>query len=82
MNIAVAYPDRVIVDLTRDEVLTIEAALLAHHTYQQREQTPFGVRIKNLVNEFVEADAEMGRQKARAYGITVEGDQPITEGGF
>jgi len=82
VNIAVAYPDRVIVDLTRDEALTIEAALRGHHRDQQREQTPFGCRIETLVNEFLEADYEMGRQKARAYGIIVEGDEPVTEGGF
>lgn len=82
MNIAVAYPDRIIVDLTRDEALTIEAALREHHRDQQRDQTPFGCRIETLFNEFLEAYCEMGRQKARAYGIIVEGDQPITQGGF
>lgn len=82
MNLAVAHPDRVIVELDIHEAMNIEAALLMFHRDQQNMQTPFGVRIETLAREFRRAQDEMWKQDARARGLVVEGDDPIEEGAF
>ena len=82
MNLAVAHPDRVIVELDIHEAMNIEAALLTFHRDQQNMQTPFGVRIETLAREFRRAQDEMWKQDARARGLQVEGDEPIEPGAF
>jgi hypothetical protein len=82
VKLAVAHPDRVIVELDVNEVMNIEAALLTFHRDQQNMQTPFGVRIETLGREFRQAQDEMWKQDARARGLTVEGDEPCEKGAF
>lgn len=82
MKIAVAHPDRVIVELDVHEAMNIEAALLMFHRDQQNMQTPFGVRIETLGREFRQAQRAMWEQDARARGLVVEGDEPIVGGAF
>lgn len=82
MNIAVAHPKRVIVELDVHEVMNIEAALLGFHRDQQNMQTPFGCRIQQLSWEMRQAQDAMWKQDARARGLQVEGDEPCVGGAF
>lgn len=82
MNLAVAHPDRAVVELTLADLQTIEAALSGFERYQQREQTAFGIRIELLTGQVRNAQAEIANQMARAFGLAVEGDDPIEPGAF
>lgn len=77
-----ATPKKVVLELDVQEVMNAEAALLGFHRDQQNAQTPFGVRVQDQAREFRHAQDAMWAQDARARGLTVEGDEPITGGAF
>lgn len=77
-----ATPTKVVLELDLQEVMNAEAALLMFHRDQQNMQTPFGIRVQDQAREFRHAQDAMWAQDARARGLTVEGDEPITGGAF
>jgi len=81
VNVIIAYPDRAIIDVSVQELMTIEAALLGFHRDQQNAQTPFGIRIQDTARDARRIQDECWKQDARARGLTVEGDEPVVEGG-
>ncbi len=82
MNVIIAYPKRAIIDVSVEELMNIEAALLTFHRDQQNMQTPFGIRIQDLTRDARCAQNECWEQDARARGIHIEGDVPCEEGAF
>ncbi len=81
MNVIIAYPDRAIIDVSVQELMNIEAALLGFHRDQQNMQTPFGTRIEDTARDARRIQDECWKQDARARGLTVEGDESFVEGG-
>jgi len=82
MKILRATPKTVVVELDVQEVLNAEAALLGFHRDQQNMQTPFGIRVQDEARAFRKAQDAMWAQDARARGLTVEVDEPISGGAF
>lgn len=83
MKLAVAHPDRVVVELSTDDLHNLIGAT---HTYivkhRHVEASPFGYRLQALLDALVTAQDEAFTQDARARGLTVEGDEPCVGGAF
>lgn len=77
-----AFPDRVILEVTAEELLNLHAASLGYHSDQRHSGTPFGCRLQDIVDGLGEAQDEVGRQLARSRGLVVEGDEPTAGGAF
>ena len=82
MKPIIVYPKRAIIDVSVQELMNIEAALLMFHRDQQKMQTPFGIRIEDQAQDARRIQDECWKQDARARGLIVEGDEPCVEGAF
>ena len=82
MKLIQAHSDRVVLEVSVQDLMNIEGALLNYHRDQQMNQTPFGVRIEDLTGAVRQAQNAAWEQDARARGLTVEGDEPVVGGAF
>lgn len=82
MKPVIAYPKRAIIEVSIEELMNIEAALLMFHRDQQNMQTPFGIRIQDQARDARRIQDDCWEQDARARGLIMEGDLPCEEGAF
>ena len=82
MNLDRAYRHKAVIEVGATEVDTIVAALTMYHRDQQNAQTPFGIRITDLKDEFQGTARAIWEQDARCRGLVVEDDEPVAGGAF
>jgi hypothetical protein len=82
MKIAVAHPDRVVLEAKAGDLHNLIGAVRGYEADQRKSGSPFGHRLQDLLDTLLLAEQRMWEQDARARGITVEGDEPFEAGAF
>ena len=85
MKTAVAHTDRVVAELSANDVMLLIAAARTYRVQRSSDTIPvltMDHRLRALISELENADAAIWNQKARALGLRVEGDMPCERGAF